>query len=731
VTRRNSSSPDAAGRSPLLLEIGSEEIPARFVSASRHELAASATALFAELQLVHGEVATFATPRRLALRVADLATRQPDRELELKGPPAAIAFDAAGEPTQAALGFARKAGVPLAACERASDARGEHLLARRVEAGRPAREVLAERLPELILGLRFPKVMRWGRGSIEYPRPLQWVLALLGGEVVPFTLGELISGRTTRTHRTLAGDARIEIARPGDYEEELARHGVVVDPERRAEIVRSGAVQAAGGLGGIWREDDELLEEIVYLCEHPTVFAGRFTETFFELPSEVIVTALKEHQRYFAVNRPDGAGLLPYFLSVRDGGREHLNNVVAGNERVLRARLDDALFYWRFDQKRSPVEHAARLETVTWLQGFGSLADKSRRLVPLARAVWRAGIDGGGLIPGALERAAQLCKFDLVTEMIRDGKEFTKLEGVIGARYAAAAGEAPEVCKAIEEHYAPRGATDELPQSPVGAALAVADRLDTLAGCWLAGFAPSGTKDPYALRRHALAVLRIVLARGARLDLDRLLDTALAAFPSASGAAGHAEARAELREFVRTRLAGYLVDSAGCDPDVVRAVLPVRGDDPTGALVWIRALAAFRDQPDFRLLATGFKRCRNILQREVLPPEERPAARARWERGGVGAGGEALSALAEPAETALRDAVLATLPALAAAEAADDATEVYRLLAGFGPAIDRFFDEVRVNVEDAAVRSLRHAFLREIDALFASYADFAALAPAD
>ncbi|MFO7654101.1 MAG: glycine--tRNA ligase subunit beta [Candidatus Krumholzibacteriia bacterium] len=720
----------AAERLPLLLEIGSEEIPARFIPESRRELEARAAALLDDLHLAHGALRTLATPRRLALLVDAVALRQPDRELEIKGPPLSVAYDGEGRPTQAALGFARKAGVDLDACERGEDARGQHLLARRVESGQPAVTVLAERLPGLILSIPFRKVMRWGELEIEYARPLQWLVALLGTEVIPFTLGATSSGRVTRGHRTLSGDAHAEVAAPDTYEGLLADLGVVVDPARRELVIRDGMTRTAAALGGVWREDDELLSEVVHLCEHPTVFAGSFEEHFFEVPPEVIVTALKAHQRYFAVDRADGGGLLPRFLSVRDGAAEHLENVVAGNERVLRARLSDALFYWRFDQRRSPEQHAAALDSVTWLEGFGSVGDKGRRVAALVRSVWETGLGTGEAPPPQLDRAARLAKFDLVTEMIKDGKEFTRLEGIIGARYAEAAGEDPVVCRAIEDHYRPRGAADSLPPDPVSATLSVADRLDTLAGCWLAGFCPTGAKDPYALRRHALAVVRILVDRGARLDLDSLLERALAAH--AEQVDGDPQAvRGDLLEFVRTRLEGYLVDAQGMDPDVVRAVLPAHGQDPYDALAWARALSGFRDQKDFQRLATGFKRCRNILQGDVLPAGERPASRQRWEEGGRGAGGESFGDLVEPAETALRDRVAMDTPALRVAAAQRDYEAVFRLLAGFGPAIDAFFDQVRVNVEEPRLRRLRHAFLREIHALFASFADFVAVAPAD
>jgi len=716
---------------PFLLEIGSEEIPARFIPVAMEEIAQRLAALFAELHLAQAPLRVLATPRRLAVVCPGLATHQPDREEEVKGPPVQVAFDAAGQPTPAGLGFARKLGVALAACGRGRDQRGEHLLVRRTIAGRAAAAVLGERLPELILSLPFRKTMRWGSLEIEYARPLQWLVCLHGGDVVPFTLGDVASGRTTRGHRTLAGDARREVPTPDGYEAVLAELRIVADPaERRRRILAQAAARLADlPEPGVLHADEDLLTEVVFLCEHPTVFVGAFEPAYFELPDEVIVTALKAHQRYFVVERADRQGLLPCFVAVRDGGEDHLAQVRAGNERVLRARLADALFYWRFDQQRSPLEHAAALARVTWLEGFGSVADQTRRTAVLAEHLWTHGCGDGGPVPDALRRAAALNRFDLVTEMIKDGKEFTKLEGLIAARYAAAAGEASAVCTALEASQLPRSANGDLPGDPISSTLAIAWRLDTLAGCWLAGFAPTGAKDPYALRRHALAVLRILLDRGARVDLRDLFTRALAPFAAVRPGADLAAAARELLEFVRIRHEGWLTDTDGADLAVVRAVLPVRGHDPADAVAWVRALEQFRGREDFLLLATGFKRCTNILEGETLPVEARRQSVDRWRAGGRGAAGEDFGRLVEPAERALRDAVATATAELLAAEEREDYVAVFRVLSGIGPVIDRFFDEVRVNTDDPRLTSLRHAFLREIHALFLRFADFSLVAP--
>jgi glycyl-tRNA synthetase beta chain len=722
----------ASDRLSFLLEIGSEEIPARFVPDAMGELERRLAEGLTAARLTFEGVRVVATPRRMALLCEGLSVRQPDRETEVKGPPLSVAFGPDGRPTPAGLGFARKAGVDLADCARVGEGAGACLVARRREPGREAAAVLGELIPAVILAIPFRKVMRWGTYDLEYPRPLQWIVALLGEEVVDLGVGHLRSGRVSRGHRTLAGNREVTLREPGQYLEAMRSAGVIVDQEERRRLIRDGlaACLAAEQPDGQLLADEELVTEVVFLCEHPTPFLGSYGKQFSALPDEVVATALKAHQRYFSIVGPDGR-LLNRFASVRDGGTDHLANVIAGNERVLRARLADALFYWEFDQKQGPDQHVARLQAVTWLEGFGSVGDKVQRLATLVDWLWAHGLGDGSPTPPALARAARICKADLVSEMIKDGKEFTKLEGFIGARYAELAGEAPEVCGAIVRHYFPRSATGELPGDLNSSVLSVADRLDNLAGCWLAGFVPTGAKDPYALRRHVLAIVRIIMDIKRPLDLDAAVGFALDQLSDRAPAADLAAVRAQIGEFIQTRLAGYLAETAGRDPAVVRAVLPVRWQDPLAALAWSEALEGYRGRQDFQALATGFKRCRNILKGAVLWPEERAGCFERWLSGGRGAGGEDFGALPEAAEQELRRLTAEAAPGLRRAEAAGRQGEAFDLLAALGPPIDRYFEEVMVNAEDADLRRLRHAFVREIHGLFARYADFGEIAPVD
>jgi len=718
-----------AARLPFLLEIGSEEIPARFIPAAMKDLERLFRAELDKAHLGAVDLRVLATPRRMALLVGGIESRQPDRNLEIKGPPVAVAFDAQGQPTPAAVGFARKAGLTLDACERGQDKRGEFLLARITEQGRPAAAVLAEILPRVILGIPFRKKMRWGDWDLEYPRPLQWIVALLGKDVVPVKVGYLASGRTSRGHRTLAADREVLFDSPQDYVASLSAAGVVVDQQERRRLITEGLTRALAAYDPAARllTDDELLTEVVFLCEHPTPFLGAYSQEYAELPAAVVTTALKAHQRYFSVGSSRDEELLPRFAAVRDGGTDHLDNVIKGNERVLHARLADAYFYWNFDQKKSPDERSAMLASVTWLEGFGSVLAKTERLVDLVGWLWMNGLGDGGAAPADLLRAARICKSDLVSEMIKDGKEFTKLEGFIGARYAALAGETVGVCQAIEGHYQPRSATGALPTDAFSMVLAVADRLDNIAGCWLAGFVPTGAKDPYALRRHALAILRILLGGKVRLDLTAAVGRALLGLADFQPQKERDKAAAAICNFMTTRLEGYLVEGLGANPEVVRAVLPVRWRDPVDALAWIEALDGYREQADFQLLATGFKRCRNILKGDVLPVDTLAECRTRWLQGGVGAQGEVLSGLPERQEQELLARVAAVVPELVAAEKVGDYQRIFATLSGLGPAIDAFFEAVRVNAEDDDLRRLRHAFVREIHGIFAQYADFAAV----
>jgi glycyl-tRNA synthetase beta chain len=718
-------------RLPLLIEIGTDELPARFLPVERKFLAPALEGLFQELKLDHDEIRVMASPRRLAVMIDALETCQQDVVMEVKGPPMRVAYDADGNPTRAAEGFARKNGLELADAYEITDEKGGTFLAAKVQVpGRETSALLVERLPQILLDIPFQKTMHWGTSDLEYARPVQWLVAMLGDDLIPLEFAGVNAGRMSRGHRTLADNRGVEIAAPADYLSCLRDAFVVVDQEERKKTVVAGVQEILADMkDAVWLMDEDLLSEVVDLCEFPTPFSGGFDKAFFELPPEVIVTALKAHQRYFAVGVAGGEGLLPVFISVRDGGSEALDNVRGGNEKVLRARLSDALFYWHFDQKHTPDQHVDRLVDVTWIEGFGSVLDKTDRVVALCEYLWNNGMGDGGPCPGTLLRAARLYKFDIVTEMVRDGKEFTKLEGIIGARYAALAGESREICETLENFHKPRSSGDDAPKQLHAAILSLADRFDTLSGCWLAGLVPTGAKDPYALRRHTLAILKIVQTHDFRISMATVLEKALSVWTNYD-AAKQSVALEELLSFVGVRMEGYLVQS-GYSQEAVRAVMAVHRDDPADIRNWASALTGFSSQDDFLLLAKGFKRCRNILADKLVDDYDAESCRRRWLEGGKTPEGQLFDKLFESEEVELRDRVVGAMPQIMAAVDSLNYEEIFRILSDLGPSIDRFFDAVRVNVEDEALRDLRHAFLQEIHGLFAGFADFSHIAPLD
>ena len=726
-------------KADLLLEIGSEEIPAGYIGRALEELRRRLEDFLSKhgLEFEAGASVAFATPRRLAVRVHGVALQQATRTEIKLGPAVKAAFDADGNPTKAAQGFARGAGVDVADLQRVEDGKNERIAAEVTTGGATARDLLLEALdPRELVQLGFPKTMRWIPGDdLRYARPIRWLVCLLGEEVVPLKLAHLEAGRTSRGHRTLA-PGPVEIARAGAYEDALRAADVIVDVAARRASIDAEAHRVAAEAGGRVHEAGDLLDEVTQLVEHPTAVLGSIEpERVEQLPPEVIVTAMRSHQRYFSVERDDGS-LLPHFITFRDGGTRGLDDVVEGNERVLRARLDDALFYWNEDRSLSSDEKVDRLRRVVWLEGYGSIEEKCRRIAELAAAL--AGALELDVDAATLERAAMLCKTDLATEMIRDGKEFTKLQGTMGRYYALEAGESEPVADAIREHLHPRSATDRLPDGHVGTLIALADRLDSIAGCVLAGFAPTGGQDPYALRRQALAVLRILQDRGWHLELADWADRALTLHPRERSE--HAASAGQvIEDLFWGRLETVLSD---LPVEIVRGVLSVSALDPVENVRAARALAALRDSDAFARLIDGAKRCRNILVKEQRLAEEelegparaaalRETAASRWARwtaeGHEGAAFDP-GRFTDEAERELLSAVTARLRTLGEARAEGDHERLYATLAELGPSIDRYFDDVLVNAEDPELRANRLGFLEDIHYLFARFADLSRIA---
>jgi glycyl-tRNA synthetase beta chain len=691
----------------LLLEIGVEELPASYILPALGQLEQLLKDGLAELRLNYGDLCSYATPRRLAVFVKDLSLQQADHEEEAQGPAVRVAFDAAGHPTKALLGFCQGKGVDPGAVRRVQTAKGEYVAVTVKHVGKPAREVLPAMLGPLPPRIGFPKTMRWEGSEVRFARPIRWAVALLDGDVLPFAVAGVQAGRRSYGHRFLHPQS-VEIAHASRYLETLEKHEVMADHRARALMVAEQVEAAARNAGGRPVPDQELAEINDFLVEWPTAVVGRFEPRFLELPREVIVTALREHQRFFAVEDAQGR-LLPAFIGLRNGDARGLDNVRNGYERVLIARLDDARFYWETDLKKTPEQRVEDLAGIVWMEKLGTMREKTERLETLAEWVAER------LTPAAAaaaRRAARLCKTDLLTEMIGSGKEYASLEGVMGAHYARRAGEPEEVAAAIAEHYRPRAAGDPLPVTEAGVALALADKLDHVAGMFVAGKIPTGSEDPYGVRRAANGVLRILLEQMRHLDLHHASMTACAPFFAADYDAPHAEIMRKLGEFWRGRVESALAER-GIPYDVLEAVLeaqvvedagkPRAGwVDPCDALDRAEVLARFRDDQRFEPLVVVFKRVANILKSATEPL---PWALER-------------SRLAEPAEQRL----------LASLEQAAERTRplwseraygrILPELLGMEQAIHSFFDDVMVNVEDAATRLNRLRLLAEVRALF-------------
>ncbi len=677
----------------LVYEIGTEEIPAGYLPPAAEQLAAAARAFLQENELPRGDVETHATPRRLVLFVRGLPAGQEDRTEEVTGPPWKAAFDADGNPTKAAVGFAKGRGLSVEDLRQVETERGPYVGATVTVKGRKTAELLAEALPAMTKSLTFPKTMRYGPQRFRFARPIRWLLALLGDGIVPFSIEGVETGRVTYGHRILSRGP-FEVADASGYEAALEKGLVVLRARDRASRIESLLEDAAKTAGGNVVPDARLVEEVSYLVETPSAFSGSFDDEFLELPAMVITTAMRDHQRYFAV-QDDAGRLMPRFLCVANSAPDAVDQVMNGNQRVLRARLDDARFYWNEDLKTTLAEKVPSLGKVVWLEGFGSLKDKSERIAALAAHLADGPAGADAAEKETVARAAFLAKTDLVTEMIKDGKEFTALQGAMGREYARRNGEPEAVGRALEEQYLPRFAGDDLPESAAGACLAVADRLDTMVGVWAAGMKPTGSKDPFGLRRGVLGVARILLDRGWNVSIESLLEKAADAY--GNRLPDRAELLSEAAAFARDRLAGHLADE-GFEADVVAAVARASGAHPLDARARAQALSSLRSsmREDFDALAAGFKRAKNILKKASADGEPTEAA------------------LAEDAERALFAAYRKVDADVAAAEAEHRYTDAFAALAGLRGPIDAFFDSVMVLADDAALRDNRLRLLGRI-----------------
>jgi glycyl-tRNA synthetase beta chain len=680
----------------LLFELCTEELPPRTLSALSFALTAGVTKGIDDLGLPHGNVHGFATPRRLAVWIEKLAEHQPDRQVERRGPPLANAFDAQGAATQAATAFAKSCGVAVGELSKLTTEKGAWLQFRGTEHGAATTALLKDILTQAIAALPIAKRMRWGAHSAEFVRPVHSVVLLYGDEVVPIELLGLQSGRITSGHR-FHHPKPISLKSAKGYEAKLRRAKVIADFAKRRETIRSGVIAAAAQVGGSALIDDALLDEVTALVEWPVPLTGQFEQRFLSLPREVVIATVQDHQRYFAVQGSDG-NLSGWFVTVSNIESRDPSKVREGNERVVRPRLSDAAFFWEQDRKISLQAHAARLSGVIFQAKLGSYAEKTARVTQLAQLI------GSHIGAGPdLAQAAELAKADLMTAMVG---EFPELQGTMGRYYAEAQGLPRDVSVAIEEHYRPRFAGDALPSTKIGQALSLADKIDTLVGIFAIEQRPTGTKDPFGLRRAALGVLRILL--DARLELDLLEVLAAAAATQPVQRAGVAD---EVYDFIAERLRGVLLEEPGTTPEMLDAVLANRPRSPLDAVTRLAALKEFLLLPDAVVLAGINKRIANILKKTQVSRDWVVDAQALSEEAEL----ELHRAL-----TDLRDPVL-------------DATRQRRYadslqaLVGLRAPVNEFFDRVMVMDENTAKRNNRLALLRDVLILLGGVADLSRL----
>ncbi len=683
----------------LLLEIGVEELPAGFIPPALEAMDREARRLLAEKSIACGKVTATGTPRRLVLLVREAAEVQEKVTREVMGPARKAAFDAEGRPTKAAEGFARSQGVDVGSLTVKQTPKGEYVCALREEGGQPVRDILPALLTGLIAAIPAPKSMRWGDGTVRFARPIRWILAILGGEVVPFEYAGLASGNLSRGHRFLAPGS-FTVADPDGYFRRARTASVVVDHQARRQTIAESLAREAEKRGGRVLEDENLLETVTFLVEWPTVICGHFAEDYLGLPPEVLVTSMKSHQKYFPVAGADGR-LMPLFLTVSNCRSDDLDLVRRGNERVLSARLADARFFWTEDLKTPLADKAARLATVVYQEKLGTSLEKTERFTRLALRLCR---DHGLADPGITGRAALLAKADLVTEMVG---EFPELQGTMGMYYAREAGEPEEVCLAIREHYLPRFAGDALPSTPAGRAVSLADKMDTIVGSFGIGQKPTGSEDPYGLRRHTLGIINIILENGLEIGLGEFIGLAAAELEGKMEQPATAVV-AEVKEFFRGRLAGLFVQQ-GYPADLVEAVLSSGMENLPDARRRLEAIDRLRKQEGFEPLAVAFKRVMNII-----PPGAAHKVDAKL--------------LKEEAENELHRIYKEREKSVNQARREGRYDDVLAELASMRPAVDRFFEEVMVMVEDAKLRSNRLALMSALAGLFTEVADFTKIA---
>ncbi|TKB75965.1 MAG: glycine--tRNA ligase subunit beta [Nitrospira sp.] len=704
--------PSPATVAELLLEIGVEELPYQFIAPALVTLKGSAEQMLKDHRIAFQSARTMGTPRRLTLVVEGLATQQVSINKEAMGPSKAVAFDSAGQPTRAATGFAAGQGVSVQELQIRQTPKGEYLFAVKQELGRPTNVVLKELLPQLIAKLSFPKAMKWNSTGARFARPVRWLVAVYGGEALPIEAAGITAGNRTEGHRVLGSAKGLVVRDAESYVKGLERQGVTVDPQRRRHMIEEQIAVICKSTGFRLNIDADLLDQAVYTTECPNAIIGAFKPAYLEVPQEILITSMKEHQGFFSLMHQETGKLVPHFIAVANNRAKDMGLIREGNERVLAARLADAKFFFDEDRKVRLEDRVKKLAGVTFHQKLGTMAQKQERLeklIVIIAPLLSPSAENNETI-NQCRRAAMLCKADLLTGVVG---EFPELQGIMGGEYAAHDTEPDAVSAGIREQYLPRSIDGALPKTLVGQALSLTDRLDAIAAFFHVGLVPTGSEDPFALRRHATAIVRIILESGFRLDLGECIRHArtIVINDGFKGVAGsEQEGNRRIVEFIFERVRHYGRVVHALRDDVIEAVLKQAHDKPldlVDLVLRMKALESVTTKPEFDPLIVGFKRAHRLVGKEQW--DRKPVDKAKFEH---------------PTESALHQAIVEERKKMLSAMNHGEYGQALDALVRLKPAIDAFFAAVMVNAEDPAIRSNRLSLLQEVADFFNSFADF-------
>ncbi|HYM89906.1 MAG TPA: glycine--tRNA ligase subunit beta [Nitrospiraceae bacterium] len=700
--------PSLVAAAELLLEIGVEELPYQFIAPALAVLKDSAEQMLKDRRLAFQAARTLGTPRRLTLVVEGLASQQTSMVKEAMGPSKAVAFDPAGQPTKAATGFAAGQGVAVQELQIRRTPKGEYLFAVKQEQGRPANMVLKELLPHLIANLSFPKAMKWNSTGVRFARPVRWLVALYGGATLPIEAAGITAGNRTEGHRVLGSAKGIPVRNYESYLKGLERQGVIPDPERRRHMIENQIAAICKETGFRLNIDADLLDQAVYTTEYPNAIIGSFKAAYLDVPEEILITSMKEHQGFFSLMNKDTGKLVAHFITVTNNRVKDMSLIREGNERVLAARLADAKYFFDEDRKVKLEERVKKLSGVTFHQKLGTMAQKQERVAKLATTLAQlAGLKD--IMVNACRRAGELCKADLLTGIVG---EFPTLQGVMGGYYARLDGEDREVVVGIGQHYQPHSMEGPIPATLTPQVLSVADRLDSLAAFFHVGIVPTGSEDPFALRRHATAIVRILLEGLTRVNLGQAVREAqsIVVATGIKAAPIQGDAQKRLVDFLFERVRHYVKTVHELRDDVINAVLTVsdrQSFELRDLVAKMEALESVTTKPEFDPLIVGFKRAHRLVEKEQW--DRKPVDEARFEH---------------ITESALYLAVAEERAKMLSAMTGGDYGQALDALVRLKPAIDAFFTAVMVNAEDPAIRSNRLSLLQDVDKLFMSFADF-------